>query len=175
MRRLLTLAFLMFASFAVQAQDGDAPARMTADRLIQLLLAFDPEAFPLPHGVALTIDEIPVMVLMDVQSDRMRAMVPVASVEGLSEADLLRVMQANFDTALDARYAVANDRLWSVFVHPLSDLEREQQISGLVQTVILAQTYGATYSSGAVMFGLGDSGALHAELFEDLLQRGEEL
>ncbi len=31
-------------------------------------------------------------------------------------------MQANFDTALDARYAIAKGALWSTFIHPLSDL-----------------------------------------------------
>lgn len=102
-------------------------------------------------------------------------MVPIASAEGLTEADLMRMMQANFDTALDARYAVANDRLWSVYIHPLRELETEQLISGLAQTVVLALTYGTFYASGSMSFGAGDSAELHRELLEELLERGEEL
>jgi len=39
-------------------------------------------------------------------------------------------MQANFDSALDARYAIAKGKLWSAFIHPLSELNEEQFFSG---------------------------------------------
>ena len=81
-------------------------------------------------------------------------------------------MQANFDAALDARYAIARGQLWAVFIHPLSPLKRDQLISGIGQTVNIALTYGSTYSGGATSFGGGDSGSL---LLEDLLKRGQEL
>lgn len=85
------------------------------------------------------------------------------------------MMQANFDAALDARYAVANGRLWGVFIHPLSPLERNQLISGLVQTVNIARSYGQTYSGGAQVFGGGDSNGIYKELFEELQKKGEAL
>jgi hypothetical protein len=50
-------------------------------------------------------------------------------------------------------------------------LETEQLISGIAQTVTLAQTFGDSYSSGAVMFGGGDTRGL----IQELLELGEEL
>ena len=86
-----------------------------------------------------------------------------------------RILQANFDTALDARYAIAQGRLWSVYIHPLTELQPQQLISGLVQTVTLAQTYGGAYASGSLSFGGGDSAERYRELMEDLAPRGEAL
>ena len=87
----------------------------------------------------------------------------------------MRLMQANFDTALDARYAVAQGRLWGVFIHPLSPLEHDQFLSGLAQTVNLALSYGQSYSGGASVFGGGDSNGIYQNLLEELRRRGQEL
>ena len=105
----------------------------------------------------------------------MRAMSPIRPAAGLSQADLERMMQANFDSALDARYAIANGTLWSVFIHPLSPLERDEFISGLGQVANVAQSYGTLYSGGALQFGGGDSGGLQRQLLDELLKRGEDL
>jgi len=109
------------------------------------------------------------------QADRMRAMVPIASADGLTLEDHQRIAQANFDTALDARYAVANGRLWGTFIHPLSPLGKDQLISGLGQTVNIAQTYGGLYTGGAMQFGGGDSPGIQRQLLDDLLKKGEEI
>ena len=102
-------------------------------------------------------------------------MVPIRSAEGLDPEELMRLMQANFDSALDARYAVAQGRLWGVFIHPLSPLEREQFLSALVQTINVARTYGDTYASGAITYGGGDSNGIYRDLLEELKKRGQEL
>lgn len=155
--------------------EGAVHAAMTPERLIGILLRLDPEAGPRSGGLGLTIADIPVLVFMDPAANRMRAVVPIASAEGLGEDDLRRVLQANFDTALDARYAIAQGRLWSIYIHPLAELQPRQLISGLAQTVILAQTYGTAYASGSVAFGAGDSPERFRELMQDLLDRGQEL
>lgn len=148
-------------------QDGP----MTVARMGAIATAIDPEAVVEANGITLTVTSVPVTIVFDQGADRMRIMVPISSAEALGEAELLRLMQANFDTALDARYAIANDRLWSTFIHPLSPLDQDQLISGIAQTVTLAQTYGDTFTSGAIMFGGGDT----RELIQDLLNLGEEL
>ncbi len=161
-------------------QEGEAPAEvaeppMSYDRLAEILTALDPELLRSGPSFQLTLADIPVLVITDPQADRMRAMVPIRSAEGLEPDELMRLMQANFDTALDARYAVAQGRLWGVFIHPLSPLKREQLISGLVQTVNVARTYGQSYSAGAQVFGGGDSGEIYRQLLEELLEKGQEL
>lgn len=156
------------------AQDAPEPA-MDAARMGDILRAIDPEAVQRGIATELTIDDVPIMVIVDEPSDRMRAMVPIRSAEGIAPEELQRMMQANFDTALDARYAVAQGRVWGVFIHPLSPLEREQLISGLIQTVNLARSYGQAYTGGAQHFGGGDSNGIYRELLEELLKKGEAL
>jgi len=148
---------------------------MTLERLTAILQAIDPDAAVRGIGIELTIDDIPVLVIADEANDRMRAMVPIRSAQGLEPEELLRLMQANFDTTLDARYAVAQGRLWGVFIHPLSPLERAQLVSGLIQTVNVARTYGQAYTGGAQHFGGGDSRGIYRDLFEQLLKKGEAL
>lgn len=171
MFRALALSLLLASPLAAQESE---PA-MTPDRILEIVLAIDPEARPAGSGFEFTIDDIPVLIIMDEGANRMRAMVPIRSAEGMTMEEIERMMQANFDAALDARYAMAQGRVWGVFIHPLRELEREQLISGLAQTVTVAKTYGTTYSSGAMVFGGGDSEELHQELFEDLLQRGQDI
>ena len=183
MSRLTTLltpllALCLTATLAL-AQDAETPAEaeppMTMLRMAQIIRAIDPDARPAGNMIQFTIDDIPLVVVADPGADRMRAMVPIRSADGLSSAELMRLMQANFDTALDARYAVAQGRLWGVFIHPLSPLQKDQLLSAFIQTINVARTYGQTYSGGAVTFGGGDSNGIYEELLKELQERGEEI
>ncbi|GGX51632.1 hypothetical protein GCM10007385_20330 [Tateyamaria omphalii] len=148
---------------------------MTVMRMAEIIRAIDPDAQPAGNAIQFSIDDIPVVVIADPVADRMRAMVPIRSAEGLSADELMRLMQANFDSALDARYAVAQGRLWGVFIHPLSPLEKDQLLSAFVQTINVARTYGQTYSGGATVFGGGDSNGIYQELLKELQELGEEI
>lgn len=177
MLRAIALVFLTSLAIGpVHAQEAippqvEAEGPMTLPRMAAILTAIDDNAVAEPNGITLTVASVPVTVVVDPRANRMRILVPISSIQDLSEADLMRLLQANFDTALDARYAVANGRLWSTFIHPLAELDTDQLISGLAQTVTLAQTYGDTYTSGAIMFGGGDTSGL----IQELLELGEEL
>ena len=168
---LHTFALIFALATPAFAQD----AAMTPERLVDSILALDPDAAINANGIELTIEDIPVLVVMAPNADRMRAMVPIASVEDVTPEEMNRMMQANFDTALDARYAVAQGRVWGIFMHPLGALERAEFLSGLAQTVNLARTYGTLYSGGAQVFGGGDSNGIYDELFGDLLNRGQDI
>ena len=180
---LMALRALPVVAQEVEAPEADTPQTeaplgegpMTYEKLGRIIFALDPDARPQGPGVVLSIAEVNVLVVVDPASDRMRAMVPVAEVSGLTPNDLYRMMQANFDTALDARYAIANDTLWSTFIHPLSPLEKDQLISGLGQVVNAAKTYGTLYSGGLMQFNGGDSPGLQRELIDELLKKGEAL
>jgi hypothetical protein len=165
------LFFILAFTTPAFAQDSS----MTAERLAQIIMDIDPDAAITPSGIELTIEDIPVLVVMAPAADRMRAMVPIASVEDVTPEEMSRMMQANFDTALDARYAVAKDRVLGVFIHPLGALEREQFLSAIAQTVNLARTYGTLYSGGAQVFGGGDSNDIYQGLVDDLLNRGQDI
>ena len=178
MFRAPVLALAFAAAFAVApltAQDATPEPHMTLSRMAEIVQALDENARLTPNGFEFTIDDVPVLIVADEGANRMRAMVPIASSDGMTEEELLRAMQANFDSALDARYAVARGRLWGVFLHPMRELERDQLISGIAQTVNVAQTYGGLYTSGAAQFGAGDSSGLQAQLLERLLDKGEDI
>lgn len=172
-----TLLFSSGAALAQDSQPAEKPPEpdMTLSRLGNIILAIDPEAEFRGNAVELVIDDISVLIVTDTRADRMRVLVPIRSAEGLEPDELQRLMQANFDSALDARYAMAKGRLWGVFIHPLSPLQKDQLLSGLVQTVNLAKTFGTAYSGGAMVFGGGDSNQIYRDLLEELQRKGEDI
>jgi len=65
---------------------------------------------------------------------------------------MLECMEANFHTALDSKYAISNNILWSAFIHPLKELTERQLIDAVSQVYSAARTFGSSYSSGALSF-----------------------
>ena len=155
---------------APRAETAEA-APMDDERLGTLIQRIDPQAVGGPGLWRLRVRDREVMVITDARADRMRIISGVAPADALEQDMLYRLMQANFDTALDARYAVAQGVLWSAFIHPLGALDDRQFVSGLGQVVNLALSFGTTFSSGALTFGGGDS----SELIQDLLERSESI
>ena len=96
--------------------------------------------------------EVPVFVFSDDEHDRMRIMSPIGVVEEL-DADLLHVLlQANYDRALDARYAMRGNELWSVVVHPLATLATDDLPSLFDQVITLVKNTGSTFASTELVF-----------------------
>jgi len=157
------------------AQSKPANEAMTPDRMGAILRALDEDAQVNERVIQLTVADIAVTVVMDPTNNRMRAFSPVKSLEEVNGQTLYRLMQANFDSALDARYAVAKGHVLSVFIHPLAQLDKAQLIAGVGQVVNLVRTYGETYTSGAMTFGGGDSNEIHRKLIDDLLKKGEDI
>lgn len=154
--------------------DAEIPTTIqAATHLLTIVTTIDEGAQLAPNGATFSIDEIVVTLVFDVNADRMRLFAQIAPSDGLSGPQLRRLMQANFDTALDARYAIAQGQLWATFIHPLTSLSQDDFVSALAQTVTLVKTYGTTYSSGAMSFGGGDSNAEIQKLLERLLKENE--
>lgn len=159
----------------VQAQPAPA-APMSNARLDELIRRIDPKAQGGPGFWQLTVDERTLIVITDERADRMRIITAIAPADTLEPARLARLLQANFDSALDARYAIARGVLWSAFIHPLGSLADAEFLSGLGQVANLAATYGSSYSSGALVFQGGDTSELQRrELIEQLLKKGLSL
>jgi len=139
-----------------QTTPGD-PSVAAAARLRDAVLRIDPSAELSSNSAQFSVSGVPVFMVYDLNADRMRLMSPAAEVDSLNEEELVRLMQANFESALDARYAIANGVIWSTFIHPLSPLENDEFASGLGQVVNLILTYGETYNSGAIIYGVGST------------------
>ncbi len=111
-------------------------------------------------------DEVPVYVFSDDTHDRMRVMSPVGELRELEPQVLQVLLEANYDRALDARYALRGMEVWSVAVHPLATLAPDD-FAGLIEQVVrLVKNTGTTYASTDLVFmaqnggegGSGDDG-----------------
>ena len=155
-----------------------AEGTMTTKRMGEIIKRLDPKAKAAANASAwqFHVEEVPVVVVTDAGNNRMRIMIALKKADTMSPEELLRLSQANFDTALDARYAVAKGLLWATFIHPLSELHDKQFIAGIGQTVNAAKSYGTTYSSGLLSFGGGDSrGIIQRDLIDKLIKKGQEI
>ena len=176
---LITLlcSYLIFAAVTVFAEEAPAqPATgaMNNEKLQTIITRIDPEYTGQPGHWQMQVFELGVTVITDENADRMRIVIPIKQVGDLTAEELVRLMQANFDTALDARYAIAQGIVWATFIHPLSPLSDEQFVSGLGQTINIVLTYGKTFSSGALQFGGGDSRDLiEKDVIKELMKRGQ--
>lgn len=103
------------------------------------------------------LDGTGIFLIVDETANRMRLISGVIEEAKLTEQDLRLLMQANFDRALDAKYALSSEVLWSVYAHPLKELTSAQAIDAMYQVKNLVNNYGSTYTSTDFVFG-GDDG-----------------
>jgi len=143
--------------------------------MVAIIKTIDEQAEVRGSAIRLTIAEVKVTVITDPKNNRMRAFVPIQSLDGVNQQLLYRLLQANFDSALDARYAIAKEHILSVFIHPMKQLDKKQFIEGLGQVVNLVKTYGTAFTSGGMTFGGGDSRNLHRKLIDELLKKGDTI
>lgn len=108
--------------------------------------------------------DIPMACLVDPNFDRMRFIAPITEVGELDDATKDAVLEANFHTALDARYASSNGLLFAAFIHPLSSLDEPLARSALDQVASLVHTFGTQYSSGNLEF----VGGSNSDDFDDI-------
>jgi hypothetical protein len=91
--------------------------------------------------------------ISDARADRMRIISPIAEYADLPKEYIDNAMVSNFHSALDARYAVSDGVLYSVYVHPMSKLDKEQLQLAVYQVFSLKMTFGTEYSSGLMNYG----------------------
>jgi hypothetical protein len=168
MNRIATNALLMLiagslssacAQFPLAGAPGPSDSRtaMTQDRM-ELLFSDEVDAIVGPPGAIQTqVDGINVYLISDIANDRMRIVAPVAMAEKLSPRVLDVLLRANFHSTLDARYAIADGVIYAAFLHPISSLSPELLKSALSQVLSLAKTFGSTFSSGELQFGVSQS------------------
>ena len=97
------------------------------------------------------------VIITDESYNRMRIISPIIEVKDLKKNQLEEAMSANFDKVLDAKYAIANDVVWSVFAHPLQELTKAQVKDALNQVYLAAATFGTEYKSTNISFNGGDA------------------
>jgi len=99
------------------------------------------------------IDDYELYVMTDEGHDRMRAMIAIGAIDPDDNEMLITLLSANFDRALDAKYAVYDGVLWSIFLHRLSWLTTDELDEAITQVIRLAESTGTTFASGDLVFG----------------------
>lgn len=130
------------------------PASMTQEK-IQLLVSKDINIAILEEEKGYVLFKylgVKMALLSDEEFNRMRIISPITKYSNLAPNIKDSLMNSNFHLALDARYAVSDDTLYSCFIHPLSSLSEEDLDSALKQVCNLASSFGKTYSSGQLEF-----------------------
>ncbi len=102
--------------------------------------------------ILFTYLNVKMALMSDEVHDRMRIVSPITKYSALAQNIKDNLMYSNFHLALDARYAVSEDVLYSCFIHPLSSLNKDDLTSALKQVCNLASSFGKTYSSGQLEF-----------------------
>ena len=98
-------------------------------------------------------NNVAMYLISDPNHDRMRIVAPIKEYRKITRKQLDAAMESNYHLALDARYAVSDGVLFSVYIHPLSELSNKQLRSAVEQVSILALSFGTEYTSGVLNFG----------------------
>lgn len=144
------------------------PGSMTLAHLFDLVRKLDPNAKVNGNAAQFIVRDSELILVGDEKAGRMRIMMPIARADSVDAEVLQRMLQANFDAVLDPRYAIAQDVIWSVFIHPLPPMDEAQFASAISQVYVAAATFGSEYTSGVLVYGGGDTNALHQQLLEEL-------
>ena len=173
-----TLCMVALVACGADTSVEEAPTKMSGSALAEIIQKFDEDAKVEGNGVQFTLNKRELFMVYDSEANRMRIITPIAPAGLAQEEMLTRMLQANYDAVLDARYALGNDIIWATFLHPLSSLTQEDFLSGVAQTVTAAETFGSSYTSGAMVFGGGDSNEIHEDLIkqlQDATKKGKEI
>jgi hypothetical protein len=104
------------------------------------------------NSIQFLYQETPVFCIYDENANRMRIISPIVETKDIIEEQLLNMLVANFHSALDVKYALSDEIIWSVFIHPLKELSDDQVLDAISQVHAASVTFGSTYSSTNLVF-----------------------
>ncbi len=145
MRSLQLLSFFLF-SFLLNGQE------MTSDRLGQLFEEVAETVVENGNSYNILYKEMPIFCIFDERANRMRIISPIVKREEIGEKEILNALVANFHSALDVKYALSDEIIWSVFTHPLKELSDHQVLDALDQVYLASATFGNSYTSTSIVF-----------------------
>ena len=139
-----TLAFLFTTLLHAQT--------MTPEKLMQLIQQEADTVSAQRNSAQFLFNDAMLICIYDEKANRMRIISPIVEREKIGEEELLNALVANFHSALDVKYALSDEVIWSVFAHPLKELTEDQVVDAIFQVYAAAATFGTTYSSTNLIF-----------------------
>jgi len=123
-----------------QSDELTRPTQMTQATMVEIVKELVGETEGSAGNLSFTYEGIAITMVSDVAADRMRLVAAVIGAEQLEQEQLIATLVSNYHLALDARYAIGGNVLYSTYIHPLSPLSKEQLLSGIRQVASLSKT-----------------------------------
>ncbi len=148
MQKLIFLGILLcfFNISSSKAQEMDAL------KLKDIISQVSDTMIPNGNSIQFIYKARPLICVYDENANRMRIISPIIKREELEEEEILNALVANFHSALDVKYALSDEIIWSVFIHPLKELYEHQVYDAIKQVHSASITFGSTYSSTNLVF-----------------------
>lgn len=143
---LLSILTLFFSTQFLVAQE------MNPTKLEQLITKVADTVEAEGNSIRFVYKEAFLICVYDENANRMRIISPIVEREKVDEEQLLNALVANFHSALDVKYALSDEVIWSVFIHPLKELSDHQALDAIDQVYAASVTFGTTYSSTSLVF-----------------------
>lgn len=143
---LLIVAIALCLSFDANAQ------KMNNKKLGKILTDLSDSIRGQEGYWQMSFEGITILIITDETHNRMRMITPIAEVEEIKEEQYVEMLEANFHTALDVKYAISEGFIWTTFIHPLKELSEYQVRDGIKQVYLGTITFGSTYSSTDLYF-----------------------
>lgn len=144
---LFVVLFLFFLPEMQYAQEA-----MTNKKLGKILKATELPVEGNAGNWQIQVDSQLLFIITDEAANRMRIFTDVVKESDLKTGQLRTMLEANFHTALDAKYSIWNGFVVSVYNHPLAELQEEQFLDALIQVYVLSATFGTDYTSTGMVF-----------------------
>lgn len=144
--RVLSIFILVLPFFQIQAQ------QMDNQQLEKIIFVMSDTMRGQNGQWEFVVNEVPMLCFTDQTHNRMRIISPIKEAKDVSYEEREKSLEANFHSALDVRYALAEGYMWSAFIHPLRELNKDQVIDAIKQVYAAAVTYGTIYTSTDLNF-----------------------
>jgi len=161
---LLISASIFWGSYAHAQSDESAPPLsepeqapreiMTQAEMANIIKELVEETQGSDNNLSFIYDGVTITMVSDAKANRMRLVSPVIEAGNMSDQQIIASLVSNYHLALDARYAIGNGVLFSTYIHPMEELTKNQLLSAVRQVATLSKTFGTTYTSGELTFGV---------------------
>lgn len=144
--KLLVCMLCVLFSLLAEAQ------QMNQEKLYSLIESVSDSTVRTNNNIHFKYKNRMLICVTDEKANRMRIISPIAERSQLDDEILLNALVANFHTALDVKYAISDELIWSVFAHPLRELSASQVKDAIEQVYNANITFGSTYTSTGLIF-----------------------
>lgn len=144
--------YYLFILFSIVAIESISAQEMNPEKLSDLIRQVSDTVATNGNTIQFMYKDRPLICVYDENANRMRIISPIAETKDIEEEQLLNMLVANFHSALDVKYALSDEVIWSVFIHPLKELANHQVLDAIDQVYAASVTFGTSYSSTTLVF-----------------------